>query len=89
MPGARSRRAGARLLQDDGAMPVHQMQRHLELSQQCGGPAGAAVLLFEDTNKRLLALNALAHLNDEPVGLCKFSVSIPIQARRRLRRSAK
>jgi hypothetical protein len=63
-------------LQDDGAMPVHQMQRHLELSQKCGGPAGAALLMFEDTNLRLLALNALAHLNDEPVGLCKFSVSI-------------
>ena len=57
-------------------MPVHQMQRHLELSQQCGGAAGAAVLMFEDTNLRLLALNALAHLNDEPVSLGKFSVSI-------------
>lgn len=57
-------------------MPVHQMQRHLELSQQCGGPAGAAVLIFEDTNLCLLVLNALAHLNDAPVGLCKLSVSI-------------
>jgi hypothetical protein len=32
--------------------------------------------MFEDTNLRLLALNALAHLNDEPVSLGKFSVSI-------------
>jgi hypothetical protein len=52
------------------------MQRHFELSQKCGGPAGAAVLMFEGTNLRLPAHNALAHLNDEPVGLCKFSVSI-------------
>jgi len=74
--GARRASAGARPLQDDGAMPVHQMQRHLELSQKCSGAAGVALLMFEDTNLRLLALNALAHLNDEPVGLCKFSVSI-------------
>jgi hypothetical protein len=32
--------------------------------------------MFEDTNLRLLAPNAPAHLNDEPVGLCKLPVSI-------------
>jgi hypothetical protein len=57
-------------------MTVHQVQCHLEPSQQCGGPAGAAFLAFERTNVRLLALDVLAHLDDEPVGLSKFTVSI-------------
>ena len=39
-------------------------------------PGGCCVLMFEDTNLRLLAPNAPAHLNDEPVGLCKLPVSI-------------
>src|SRR5262245_21296224 len=74
--GARCASAGANLLQDDGAMAGHQMQCHLELSQQCGGPAGATCLMFQRADLRLLALDALAHLDDQAIGLCKFSVSI-------------
>lgn len=57
-------------------MPVHQMQGHFELSQQSRCSAGAAFLLLEFEDVHLLALDALLHLNDEPVDLCKMPVSI-------------
>jgi len=57
-------------------MAVHQMQRHLELSQQCGCPPRAAFRSLQGEYLRLLALDPLAHLNDQSIDLCKFSVSI-------------
>jgi hypothetical protein len=61
-------------------MSVHQMQRHLELSEQRASLAGAALLKLEFENVDLMALNALLRLSDEPVGLCKMSVSVTRQS---------
>jgi hypothetical protein len=75
-PRARRASVRAHLLQDDGAMSSHQVQRHFESSQQRGGPARAAFLQLQGADLDLLALDALAHLNDQPVDLGKFSISI-------------
>jgi len=57
-------------------MAVHQMQRHLKLSQQCGRPPRAAFRILQGEYLCLLALDPLAHLNDQSIDLCKLSVSI-------------